>query len=106
MITRTRNYTTKYYYSSKSLDNVMIVLQHLLTHNWELPEELPTPPSWNEGKPRNRSRYTGIQYVQCLPSGKYILQRKGVHYGTYKTILDAVKDKLFYESIGWDYDNM
>lgn len=105
-ITRRVRGHTKYYYSSRSLDNVLIVLAHLLTHNWEMPGELPVPPKWNKGKPRNRTRYTGIQYVQKIPNGKYILQRKGEHYGTYQTIIDAVKDKIFWESIGWDYDNM
>ena len=97
---------TKYYYSSKSLDNVLIVLQYLLTHDWEMPRELPPPPKWNGGKPRNRSRYTAIRYIQQLPTGKYILQRRGVHYGTFNTIIDAVKEKLFLESIDWDYSNM
>ena len=104
-ITRTIQGHTKYYYSSRSLDNVLSVLAHLLMHNWEMPEELPVPPKWNTGKPRNHARYTGIQYVQKRPDGKYILQRKGEHYGTYQTIIDAVKDKIFWESIGWDYDN-
>ena len=97
---------TTYYYSSKSLDNVLIVLQYLLTHDWEMPTQLPPPPKWNGGKPRNRSRYTAIKYIQQLPNGKYIIQRRGVHYGTFTTIIDAVKEKLFLESIDWVYDNM
>ena len=105
--TKSRRGITKYYYSSKSLDNVLIVLEYLLTHDWEMPEEFPPPPQkWNGGKPRNRSRYTAIRYIQKLPTGKYILQRRGVHYGTFNTIIDAVKEKLFLESIDWDYSNM
>lgn len=104
--TKSRMGITKYYYSSKSLDNVLIVLEHLLTHDWEMPEELPPPPEWNGGKPRNRSRYTAIKYIQQLPTGKYVLQRRGVHYGTYNTIIDAVKDKLFWENINWDIEQL
>ena len=66
--TKRRRGITKYYYSSKSLDNVLIVLEYLLTHDWEMPEELPPPQKWNGGKPRNRSRYTAIRYIQQLPT--------------------------------------
>lgn len=102
VITKTINNHTKYFYSSKSLENCKTVLRYLLANDWKMPPYLPS----SSYKKRNYSRYTGIRYVQMLPTGKYILQRQGVHYGTYNTVIDAVKDKLFWESIDWDLDKM
>lgn len=104
VITRTENGFTKYYYSSKSLDNCKIVLHYLLTHDWNMPPELPPKVPYNNGQKKDFSNYTGIKYVMMDDRGNYCLRRRGVHYGTYSTIIDAVKDKLFWESIDWDMD--
>lgn len=51
-------------------------------------------------------RYTGIRYIIQKPNGKYVLIRNKVYYGTFNTIIDAVKEKLFLESIDWNIDQI
>ena len=63
------------------------------------------PPTHTQ-KTRSKTRYTGIRYIIQKTNGKYVLQRRGVHYGTYNTIIDAVKEKLFWENINWDIEQI
>lgn len=69
--------------------------------NWGQP-----PHELQQTRSKYTTRYTGIRYIIQRPNGKYTLQRRGVHYGTYNTIIDAVKDKLFWESINWDIEQI
>lgn len=64
------------------------------------------PLTQNNKHTKYTTRYTGIQYIIQKPTGKYILLRNKVYYGTYNTIIDAVKEKLFWESINWDIDQI
>lgn len=69
--------------------------------NWGQP-----PHELQQTRSKYTPRYTGIRYIIQKTNGKYVLQRRGVHYGTYNTIIDAVKDKLFWESINWDIEQL
>ena len=69
-----------------------------------MPEQLPEKLPYNNGEKRDYSNYTGIKHIMRNNSGGYYISRRGIHYGTYDTIIDAVKEKLFWESVGWDFD--
>lgn len=87
----------EYYQSFNTLEEAIKHRDYMESINWG---------KTIEEKPRTRENYTGIKYIHKVPSMKYVLQRNGVHYGTYNTIIDAVKDKLFWESINWDMDQL
>ena len=81
-----------------SLGEAMAFRDTMESINWGMP--------FSQKKAIDHTRYTGIKYIRLLPNGKYALQRKNVQYGVYPTVIDAVKDKLFWESIDWDMDNL
>jgi len=83
-----------------TLEEAIRARDHLENNNWG------QPLTQNNKHTKYTTRYTGIRYIIQKTNGKYMLQRRGVHYGTYNTIIDAVKDKLFWESINWEIDQI
>lgn len=64
-------------------------------------------------KPRlgvHKIKYYPDRYIIKTPANTYaILKRhngKNEHFGTYNTLEDAREERDYWESIGWDYDNM
>ena len=51
-----------------------------------------------------------LRYISCIRSGNYQINKfvdgRLACFGTFKCLSDAIDERDYLESIGWDYDNM
>ena len=58
---------------------------------------------------RKRKPYKHQKHLYAIhktPNGTFTIQKQGVHYGTYKTLEDAIEERDWLIENNWNYDNI
>lgn len=84
----------KYYCSSPDLDEILKYKKQLEENNWD-------KSCLNY---KFRKKHNLPKYIQKNRSGRYCIQYKGKHYGTFSTLDDAIEERDLLMVNDWDYD--
>ena len=85
-----------YYGEYDTLEEAIQVRDKEQLKGWRIPPRKRKQYKWNKKR----------RYIHETPNGTYIIKRYGQHYGSWKTLEDAIEERDWLIKNNWSYDNI